>query len=101
VEGSQPFSERYAQRYGPIGNYAVNSYDTTRLLLAAITEAAAVKAGVPDRDAVFSALQSLHYRGIAYPGEVRWSESNDNVAAVTALHVVDGGAFRQVAQVSH
>jgi branched-chain amino acid transport system substrate-binding protein len=38
VGGSEAFAKRYEQRFGPIINYAVNSYDSTRLLLQAIQE---------------------------------------------------------------
>jgi branched-chain amino acid transport system substrate-binding protein len=100
VPGSETFADRYAQRHGPIGNYAVNSYDSTKALLTAIGQAAAAKGGMPDRDDVFSALRLVDYRGIAYPEKLRWSGSNDNTAAVTALHSVKNGAFRQVAQIS-
>ena len=33
VPGSQAFAERYAKRFGPIANYAANSYDAARVLL--------------------------------------------------------------------
>jgi branched-chain amino acid transport system substrate-binding protein len=45
VPGSQSFADRYRQRYGPIGNYAINSYDTARVLIAAIEQRAISRAG--------------------------------------------------------
>ena len=37
VPGSAAFAGRYTKRFGPIANYAVNSYASARLVLAAIT----------------------------------------------------------------
>ncbi|SDG39541.1 hypothetical protein SAMN05216338_1001147 [Bradyrhizobium sp. Rc2d] len=36
IHGSQSVADRYQQHYGPIGNYALNSFDATRMLLSAI-----------------------------------------------------------------
>jgi len=40
VPGSAEFAARYQAKYGPIANYAVNSYDSARLVLLAIETAA-------------------------------------------------------------
>lgn len=98
VPGSSDFARRYAQRHGDIGNYAMNSYDTAHLALAAIGEAAQSRGGVPGRRDVERAIRAIRFRGIAYEAPVEWDELGDNRAAVTALHVVRDGRFRQVAQ---
>jgi branched-chain amino acid transport system substrate-binding protein len=100
VEGSQAFCERYAERFGPVGNYAVNSYDAARTLIAALALATSSSdAGLPERGAVVRALRSVKRQGIAYPQPVQWDKHGDNTAAVTALHVVQDGRFVQVAVV--
>lgn len=40
IPGSQSIADRYQQRFGPIGNYALNSYDSANILLAAIEQSA-------------------------------------------------------------
>src|SRR5262249_53577984 len=99
VEGSRAFAERYARRYGPIGNYAVNSYDSACLLLTAIERAAGAAMAVPSRRDVLTAGRASRFRGIAYPGRVEWDEKHDNMAAVTALYIVEGDRFREVAEI--
>src|SRR5579864_8675718 len=49
VPGSRDFAERYTAKYGPINNYAANSYDSARIVMAAIEAAAAAKKGMPSR----------------------------------------------------
>ncbi len=66
-------------RFGPIANYAVNSYDSARLVLSAIKQAASAKGGLPTRGDVVAALRSLHYQGIAYARPVEWDAKGDNV----------------------
>jgi branched-chain amino acid transport system substrate-binding protein len=39
VPGSAEFAAKYIAKYGPINNYAASSYDTGRVLMAAIAEA--------------------------------------------------------------
>ena len=97
VAGSREFSRRFEQRYGRIGNYAVNSYDTARILLEAIARAA--RDGVLDRESVCSAVRTTSFQGIAYPHPVQWDDKGDNRATLTALHVVDHGRFREVAEI--
>src|SRR5271166_7148828 len=36
VPGSAEFADRYKARFGPINNYAANSYDSARILMSAI-----------------------------------------------------------------
>jgi branched-chain amino acid transport system substrate-binding protein len=97
VDGSRQFAERYAARFGPIGNYAANSFDSACALIAAIE--AAVAGDGASRQSVVAAMRGLRLRGIAYPEPTRWDDKGDNQSAVTALHVVEGGRFQQVAVV--
>lgn len=99
VAGSREFAQRYAQHYGPIGNYAVNAYDTTRLLLDAIQQAAEQNGGVPNRAAVMASVRAVQFHGIAYHEPVTWDTYGENTAATTALHVVVGDHFEQVAEI--
>src|SRR5499425_474632 len=85
VPGSAAFAERYTKRFGPIANYAVNSYDSARLVLEAIKRAADGKSGLPARGDVVAALRALHYQGVAYAQPVEWDAKGDNVAAVIFL----------------
>jgi branched-chain amino acid transport system substrate-binding protein len=93
VKGSLDFAARYERRYGPINNYAVNSYDAARMLLHAI--GAAPGGG---REEVTASLREQRYQGIAYASPSGWDDRGDNVATVTALHVVEGDRFEQVAE---
>jgi branched-chain amino acid transport system substrate-binding protein len=99
VPGSQGFAERYRRRYGPIGNYAVNSYDSMRLLLCAIEGVAGAIAGIPTRQQVVAAVRDISFEGIAYPDLVEWDDKGDNRAALTALNTVERGRFREVAEI--
>lgn len=47
IHGSQSVADRYQQHYGPIGNYALNSYDAMRMLLSAIEWSAGEVAEFP------------------------------------------------------
>ena len=100
VPGSAAFADRYAKRFGPIANYAVNSYDSARLVLAAIAQAAGAKGGLPTRGEVVTALRNLHYQGIAYARPVEWDAKGDNVAAVIFLNTVEGGRFKEVGEIT-
>jgi branched-chain amino acid transport system substrate-binding protein len=93
----QGFAARYGSRYGPITNYAVNSYDATRVLLASIHTAGQRDGIPPGRRSVTAVLRTSHFQGIAYERPVRWDEKGDNLSAVTALYTAEAGAFRQVA----
>jgi branched-chain amino acid transport system substrate-binding protein len=96
VSGSADFEERYRRRYGPIINYAVNSYDSACVLIHAIESAAKNLSRLPDRSAVVSAVRALKFNGIAYALPTEWDSKGDNKAAVTALYEVNADGFRQV-----
>jgi branched-chain amino acid transport system substrate-binding protein len=100
VPGSAEFAARYQAKYGPIANYAVNSYDSARLMLLAIETAAKTKAGMPTRDEVVSVLRGLQFQGIAYARPVTWDAKGDNTAAVILLNVVEGDRFKEIGEVS-
>jgi branched-chain amino acid transport system substrate-binding protein len=100
VPGSAEFAARYQAKYGPIANYAVNSYDSARLVLLAIETAARQKSGVPTRAEVLAALRAVRFQGIAYARPVTWDAKGDNTAAVIFLNVVEGDHFREIAEVT-
>ena len=100
VPGSTEFAVRYQARYGPIANYAVNSYDSARLVLLAIETAAKAKGAMPTRVEVLAALRALHFQGIAYLRPVTWDAKGDNTAAVIFLNVVEGDHFKEIGEVS-
>jgi branched-chain amino acid transport system substrate-binding protein len=66
-------------------------------VLSAIDQAAQASGRVPSRHDVERAIRGMCFRGIAYEEPVEWDDRGDNLAAVTALHIVAGGRFRQVA----
>ena len=100
VAGSQAFADRYTKRFGPIANYAANSYDAARALLLAIEEAARGRSGPPTRAEVLAALRPLRFQGIAYARPVEWDTKGDNKGAVIFVNVVDGERFREVAELT-
>jgi branched-chain amino acid transport system substrate-binding protein len=100
VPGSAEFARRYEARHGPIANYAVNSYDSARLMLLAIETAARQKGGLPTRAEVLAALRATHFQGIAYASRVTWDAKGDNTAAVIFLNVVEGDHFKEIGEVS-
>lgn len=100
VPGSSDFAARYQAKYGPIANYAVNSYDSARLILLAIETAATAKGAMPTRDEVVAALRGLHFQGIAYARPVSWDAKGDNIAAVIFLNVVKSDHFEEIGEVS-
>ncbi|MEV4114751.1 hypothetical protein [Nonomuraea sp. NPDC049695] len=51
-----------------------------------------------DREGTTAALREQRFDGIAYRAPSAWDPFGDNFATVTALHVVDDGGFRQVAE---
>ncbi|MGC9671058.1 branched-chain amino acid ABC transporter substrate-binding protein [Planosporangium sp. 12N6] len=99
VPGSAEFAHHYERRFGPIGNYAVNSYDAARLLLAAVAAVTRDAGGVPDRRRTLEAVRAIEFRGIAYPEPTRWDAAGDNLATGTFLNTVVDGRFQQVAAV--
>jgi branched-chain amino acid transport system substrate-binding protein len=101
VPGSAEFAKAYEAKYGPIYNYAANSYDSARVLLAAIEAAAAKKAGMPTRAETLAALKSTKFQGIAYAGPIEWSDNGDNKSAVIFLNRVDGDHFAEIDQIAN
>jgi branched-chain amino acid transport system substrate-binding protein len=100
VPGSQEFAERYTKKFGPIANYATNSYDSARMLLLAIEQAAQAKNGIPTRADVLAAFRALRFEGIAYPRPVEWDPKGDNKAAVIFVNVVENDRFREIGAIS-
>jgi branched-chain amino acid transport system substrate-binding protein len=100
VPGSAAFAERYTTRFGPIANYAVNSYDSARLVLSAIQQAATAKGALPTRGDVVAALRRLHYQGLAYARPVEWDAKGDNTAAVIFVNIVEGEQFKEVGEIT-
>jgi branched-chain amino acid transport system substrate-binding protein len=100
VPGSAAFAERYTKRFGPIANYAVNSYDSARLVLSAIQQAATAKGGLPAREDVVAALRRLHYQGLAYARPVEWDAKGDNTAAVIFVNIIEGEQFKEVGEIT-
>ena len=100
VPGSSEFATRYAAKYGAINNYAANSYDSARLVIAAIEQAAQAKQALPTRAEVLGALKALRFQGIAYARPVEWNAKGDNVSAVIFVNVVDGDHFREIDQIA-
>jgi branched-chain amino acid transport system substrate-binding protein len=100
VPGSGAFAERYTKQFGPIANYAVNSYDAARLVLVAIRRAADAKGALPTRTDVMSALRTLRYQGIAYARPVEWDTKGDNMAAVIFLNTVEGDQFKEIGEIT-
>lgn len=99
VPGSADFAAKYTAKYGPINNYAANSYDSARVLMAAIAAAAQRQNGTPSRADVVGALRGLTFQGIAYAKPVTWTDKGDNKAAVIFVNVVEGDHFKQVDQI--
>src|SRR5215470_12288377 len=100
VPGSQAFADRYTKRFGPIANYAANSYDAARALLLAIEQAARGKNGPPTRAEVLTALRPLRFQGITYARPVEWDGKGDNKGAVIFVNMVDGDRFSEVAEIT-
>jgi branched-chain amino acid transport system substrate-binding protein len=99
VPGSAAFAETYSAKYGPINNYAASSYDSARVLFAAIEAAAKQKGSMPSRAEVVAALRATRFQGIAYAKPVAWNEKGDNTGAVIFVNVVDGDHFKEVDQI--
>ena len=72
-------------------------YDAAPTLIAAIRVAA--MDGDATRERVADELRAIDRKGIAYEQEVRWDANGDNRAAVTALHRIENGRYRQIALV--
>jgi branched-chain amino acid transport system substrate-binding protein len=100
VPGSAEFAVRYTAKYGPINNYAASSYDSARVLMAAIAETSKSSKGQPSRADIVAALRALTFQGIAYAKPVQWTEKGDNKSAVIFVNVVEGDRFKQIDQIS-
>jgi branched-chain amino acid transport system substrate-binding protein len=100
VPGSAEFAARYTAKYGPINNYAASAYDSARIVMAAIDEAAAAKKAVPSRTEVLAAMKATRFQGIAYAGAAQWNSKGDNVAAVIFVNVVEGGRFKEIDEIA-
>jgi branched-chain amino acid transport system substrate-binding protein len=100
VPGSAAFAERYTKRFGPIANYAPSSYDSARLVIAAIQPAASARRALPARGDVVAALRKVQYQGIAYARPVTWDAKGDNTAAVIFVNVVEGDRFKEVGEIT-
>jgi branched-chain amino acid transport system substrate-binding protein len=100
VPGSAEFAARYMAKYGPINNYAASSYDSARIVMAAIEQAAAVKKAVPTRAEVLAVMRATRFQGIAYAGPAQWNPKGDNVAAVIFVNTVEGGRFKEVDEIA-
>ena len=99
VPGSSEFGARYTAKYGPINNYAASCYDSARVLMVAIAEAARDKQGILARADVVAALRKLTFQGIAYAKPVQWTEKGDNKSAVIFINAVEGDHFKQIDQI--
>jgi branched-chain amino acid transport system substrate-binding protein len=100
VPGSAEFAARYTAKYGPINNYAASSYDSARVLVAAIEMASKSRKTAPTRADVVATLRSLTFQGIAYAKPVQWTEKGDNKSAVIFVNVVEGDRFKPIDQIS-
>src|SRR5262249_54609915 len=100
VPGSADFAARYSAKYGPINNYAASSYDSARLLLAAIERAARDKGQLPTRADVVATIRQMSFQGIAYARAVEWDEKGDNRAAVIFVNVVKGERFQEIDEIA-
>src|ERR1700722_19436933 len=99
VPGSAEFAAAYTAKYGPINNYAASSYDSARVLIAAIAAAAKQKQGLPTRAEVVAALKAIRFQGVAYAKPVAWNAKGDNTGAVIFVNVVDGDRFKEIDQI--
>ena len=100
VPGSSEFASAYTAKYGPIYNYAANSYDSARVLMAAIERAAKTEGAVPSREEVLAALKAVNFQGVAYAKPVQWNAKGDNIAAVIFVNAVEGDRFKEIDQIA-
>jgi branched-chain amino acid transport system substrate-binding protein len=100
VPGSAEFAARYTAKYGPINNYAANSYDSARILINAIERAATSRRGMPARADVVAALRAGPFQGIAYARAVEWDAKGDNVAALIFVNTVEEHRFKEIDQIA-
>jgi branched-chain amino acid transport system substrate-binding protein len=100
VPGSAEFAARYTAKYGPINNYAASSYDSARIVMAAIAQAATAKKALPGRAEVLDAMKATRFQGIAYARPAQWNPKGDNVAAVIFVNAVEAGRFKEVDEIA-
>jgi hypothetical protein len=97
VGGSERFAAAYAQAYGEIVNYALNSYDCANILFRAIEEAIrSQRSGLPDRIAVTRALRQVSISGIANKNPTKWDDKGDNQGAITRIYTARQGQFVEI-----
>jgi branched-chain amino acid transport system substrate-binding protein len=99
VPGSADFAARYTAKYGAINNYAANSYDSARILMAAIEQAAKAKNAIPARADVVAAVRASGLQGIAYARSVAWDAKGDNKAAVIFVNTVEDHRFKEIDEI--
>jgi branched-chain amino acid transport system substrate-binding protein len=100
VPWSAEFAARYTAKYGPINNYAANSYDSARILMRAIERAASSRHAMPARSDVVAAMRAGPFQGIAYARAVEWDAKGDNVAAVIFVNTVVDHRFKEIDQIA-
>jgi branched-chain amino acid transport system substrate-binding protein len=100
VPGSAEFAARYTAKYGPINNYAASSYDSARIVLSAIEQAAAAKQALPTRSEVLAAMRTTRFQGVAYARPAQWNPKGDNVAAVIFVNGVEAGRFKEIDEIA-
>jgi len=96
-EESILFEKRYNAEYGPIINYALNSYDSANLLITAIKNAIQKSNRIPRREEVLQSLKKIEFTGIANPMPVTWNAQGDNMNAICVLNTIQNGNYKQVA----
>jgi len=96
VPGSADFAARYVKAYGPINNYAANSYDSARIVIAAIERGGDGDKGDAEQVPRFlAAMRQGKFQGIAYADPVGWTEKGDSTAAVVFVNIVEGDHFQE------
>jgi branched-chain amino acid transport system substrate-binding protein len=100
VPGSADFAARYTAKYGPINNYAASSYDSARILMAAIEQAAKAKNAIPTRADVVAAVKASRLQGIAYARPVAWDAKGDNTSAVIFVNVIEDHRFKEIDEIA-
>jgi branched-chain amino acid transport system substrate-binding protein len=100
VPGSADFAARYTAKYGPINNYAASSYDSARILMAAIEQSARAKNAIPTRADVVAAVTASRLQGIAYARPVAWDAKGDNTSAVIFVNVVEDHRFKEIDEIA-
>jgi branched-chain amino acid transport system substrate-binding protein len=100
VPGSADFAAHYTAKYGPINNYAASSYDSARILMTAIEQAAKAKNAIPTRADVVAAVRASRFQGIAYARPVAWDVKGDNTAAVIFVNVVEDHRFKEIDEIA-